>query len=64
MEDINFTNNSLSLDEAKQCICVFNKKVQLIPSRLQYVGLTCGNNLFYSNNYPVQMRVSWHIYTL
>jgi len=64
MEDINFTNNSLSLDEAKQCICVFNNKVQLIPSRLQYVGLTCGNNLFYSNNYPVQVRVSWDIYTL
>ncbi len=42
MEDIKFTYNSLSLDEAKQCICIFNNKVQLIPSRLQYVGLTCG----------------------
>jgi len=27
MEDINFTYNSLSFDEAKQCICVFNNKV-------------------------------------
>jgi hypothetical protein len=34
------------------------------PLKITICGFEGLNNLFYSNNYPVQVKVSWHIYTL